>query len=263
MHEPKTGIAASELQRAYYAKTASEYDGAHVCGIDEHFFALSWLSSLIRLYKFSSLLDVGAGTGRCLSFLKNENLPLTLAGIEPVAELRAVGRQKGLTELIEGDALNLPFGDASFDVVCHFGVLHHIKDHKRAVSEMCRVARHSVFISDSNNFGQGGFIARTVKQAVHAAGLWNVFNFIRTKGKGYHYSDGDGVFYSYSLFNDLPVVKRRFSDLRFLSTMPSGASLYRTAPNLAVFAQTKTGQKRIISKTPETQPACTWQLPPA
>lgn len=233
---------AIELQRTYYANTAAAYDTMHISEIDEHIFALSWLSSLIRLYKFSSLLDVGSGTGRCLRFLKNEGTPITLTGIEPVAELRAMGREKGLSdaELIDGDALALPFSDASVDVVCSFGVLHHIKDHKRAVSEMCRVARQAVFISDSNNFGQGSIIPRTVKQTVHALGFWSLFDFIRTKGKGYHYSDGDGIFYSYSIFNDVPVIRRKFDDLHFMSTMPSSANLYRTAPHLALLALRKT-----------------------
>ncbi len=230
---------AVSIQRKYYTDTAVAYDGMHVSGIDEHFLALSWLSALIRLYQFSSLLDVGSGTGRCLRFLKKEGLPITLTGVEPVLALREIGRQKGLsdTELVEGDALALPFADRTIDVVCAFGVLHHIEDHAKAVSEMCRVARRAVFISDSNNFGQGGPVARAVKQAIHAAGLWRTFDLVRTKGKGYHYSEGDGVFYSYSVFNDIPVVRRRFSDLHFMSTRPSDAHLYRTAPHLALFAQ--------------------------
>jgi len=231
---------AVSIQRKYYASTAAAYDDMHVSGIDEHFLALSWLSSLIKLYKFENLLDVGCGTGRCLRFLKKEGLPITLVGVEPVEELRAMGRQRGLsdTELIEGDALALPFADRTIDIACSFGVLHHIQDHEKAVSEMCRVARRAVFISDANNFGQGGPISRLVKQGIHAFRLWRAFDLIRTKGKGFHYSEGDGVYYSYSVFNDVPVLRRRFSDLHFMSNQPSAANLYRTAPHLAVFAKT-------------------------
>jgi SAM-dependent methyltransferase len=231
---------AVSIQRSYYAKTASAYDDMHVSGLDEHFFALAWLTLLIKLQKFDSLLDVGCGTGRCLTFLKEESLQIALTGIEPVPELRAVAKQKGLkdTEVVDGDAMALPFAEKSIDVVCAFGVLHHIKDHKKAVAEMCRVARRAVFISDANNFGQGSRITRAVKQGLRAFGLWRPFDFIRTKGKGYHYSEGDGVFYSYSIFDDLPTLRRRFRDLRFMSTQPSGTNLYRTASHIAVFAQT-------------------------
>ncbi len=31
-----------------------------------------------------------------------------------------------------------------------------------------------------------------------AARLWPLVNFVKTKGKGYHYTEGDGVLYSYS-----------------------------------------------------------------
>src|SRR5262245_57331318 len=114
---------AEELQRTYYTNTTTAYDAMHASyEVDVHIFALGWLSSLIKTYKFSSLLDVGSGTGRCLKFMKDEGVPITVTGIEPVAELRAQGRQKGLSdaELIDGDALALPFSDASIDVVCSF-----------------------------------------------------------------------------------------------------------------------------------------------
>jgi ubiquinone/menaquinone biosynthesis C-methylase UbiE len=227
------------LQRKYYSETAAAYDAMHVSGIDEHFTALSWLSGLIALHKFESLLDVGSGTGRCLTYLKEQGLDLRLAGVEPVAALRDIGIRKGLSdaELFEGDALALPFGDKTVDVVCSFSILHHIEDHHQAVSEMCRVARRAVFISDVNNFGSGGKLARAAKQAIRAAGLWPAFNFVKTKGKRYRYSEGDGVSYSYSLFDDVAVIRKQFPDIRFMSTGPSGADLFRTASAVALFAQ--------------------------
>jgi ubiquinone/menaquinone biosynthesis C-methylase UbiE len=230
---------AASTQRKYYSETAASYDERHISGIDEHSVALSWLAALIRLHRFDSLLDVGCGTGRCLRFLKEAGTQLNLKGLEPVLALREVAQQKGLTEteIVDGSALALPFEDASFDVVTSFGVLHHIDDHRKAVSEMCRVARNAVFISDCNNFGQGGPLARAVKQGLHAAGLWRAFDIVRTKGKGYHWSQGDGIYYSYSVFDDVSVLKRRFSDLHFMGTRSSNGNLYRTASHLAVFAR--------------------------
>lgn len=225
-------------QRDYYTRTAARYDAMHIADGDEHFAALDWLSAIITRRGIGSVLDIGSGTGRGLLYLKQRH-DIRFCGIEPVAALRAQGHAKGLgaDELIEGDALALDLADDSFDIACEFGVLHHIKDHRRAVAELCRVATHGVFLSDSNNFGQGSRAARFVKQAINAAGLWPLFDLAATRGKGYHYSDGDGVFYSYSLFADLPVVRRKFPKLHFLSTMAtSGPNLYRSAPHLAVFA---------------------------
>jgi ubiquinone/menaquinone biosynthesis C-methylase UbiE len=227
-----------EAQRAYYARTAGQYDAMHVEEGDEHFRALDWLSSLIAQNRFESLLDIGSGTGRALRYLK-ERQPIRYLGVEPVEALRTAGHTKGLAEkeLVDGNALALDFADDSFDVVSEFGVLHHIKDHRKAVAEMCRVAKHGVFLSDSNNFGQGSPLVRFVKQSINALGLWPAFDLLMTRGKGYHWSEGDGVFYSYSLISDLPVVRRKFPRLHFLSTMAAtGPNFYRQAPHLAVFA---------------------------
>ena len=226
------------IQRRYYEETATAYDRMHLSETDEHHIALGWLTSLIKLYRFDSLLDVGCGTGRGLKFLKAHGVAIRMIGIEPVAALREIAIHDGLSyaEIVDGDALALPFPDKSFDVVCAFAILHHIKDHCAAVSEMCRVARRAVFISDSNGFGQGSPLARTVKQMINAIGLWPTFDFIRTRGKGYQFSQGDGLFYSYTLMNDVPILRQRFQDLRFMGTQPSGPNLYRSASSIAVFA---------------------------
>lgn len=227
-----------EKQRAYYERTAAEYDAMHVDAADEHLCALHWLSTLIAQEGYQSLLDVGAGTGRAMLFLRDRH-PIRYLGIEPVEALRRAGHAKGIgeAELIGGDALNIALPDDSFDVVTEFGVLHHIKDHRRAVAEMCRVAKRGVFLSDSNNFGQGSRGKRRVKQAINALGLWGAFDWAATRGKGYHWSEGDGLFYSYSLINDLPLIRRKFPKLRFLSTMTGdGPDFYRDAPHFAVFA---------------------------
>jgi ubiquinone/menaquinone biosynthesis C-methylase UbiE len=230
--------ADAEAQRAYYERTAANYDDMHVEENDEHFRALDWLSSLIRQHKIESLLDVGAGTGRAMQYLKDRN-PIRTLGVEPVEALRAAGHAKGIAEdeLVDGNALALPFADDSFDVVSEFGVLHHIKDHRRAVREMCRVAKRGVLLSDSNNFGQGSPLARFVKQSINAVGMWPAFDWVMTKGKGYHWSEGDGLFYSYSLINDLPVIRAKFPKLHFFGTLPAtGPDFYRHAPHMAVFA---------------------------
>lgn len=238
MAPTKTGTnEARAIQTGYYARTAADYDATHVDGADEHAIALGWLAAMIAQRGYVSVLDVGSGTGRVLHYLKT--VPgVELRGVEPVAALREVGHRNGLSasELVEGDALSLAFEDNSFDLVCSFGVLHHIADHKRAVAEMCRVARAAVFISDANNFGQGRLPNRVIKQALRALGLWRAYDYARTGFKGYHFSEGDGVFYSYSMFDDLPVIRAKFPDQYWMSTRPSGANLFRSAQTLALLA---------------------------
>jgi ubiquinone/menaquinone biosynthesis C-methylase UbiE len=226
-----------QIQRQYYAQTASSYDQVHVSDDDEHAFALHWLSSLISAYSIQSVLDVGSGTGRAINFLNARHPELKVIGLEPVAELRAQGYAKGIAEdcLVDGDATELNFADGTFDLVCEFGALHHMAHPDQAVAEMLRVSRKGIFISDCNNFGQGSRLARFVKQAINALGLWNAYNWIATKGKRYHIAEGDGLCYTYSVFNDLKQIQRHCSDVHICNSRGTSRNHYRSAGHVALF----------------------------
>ena len=119
--------------------------------------------------------------------------------------------------------------------MCEFSALQHIPDPCKTVREMLWVARKAVFISDVNNFAQGGAFIRTVKEAINAFGLWPLADWIKTWGKGYTVSDGDGIAYSYSVFNDLPIVRRDCKSIHFLSTSPMvSTDLYSSASHIAI-----------------------------
>jgi ubiquinone/menaquinone biosynthesis C-methylase UbiE len=225
-----------DLQRAYYASTAQKYDDLHLEEDGEHGFALQFMISILEQVGIRSILDIGSGTGRALIGIKNKMPGISIIGVEPSAELRSIGHGKGLseTQLIDGDAMNLEFANGSFDLVCEFGALHHIPEPSKAVAEMLRVARKAVFISDSNNFGQGGRVSRLVKQSIHAVGLWPVANLIKTKGKGYSISEGDGLFYSYSVFDNYKQITKECESVHMLNTVNAGPNLYRTATHVAL-----------------------------
>lgn len=223
------------IQRAYYESTARKYDAAHVHEKDEHYFALRFLEAAIGQYGIASVLDVGAGTGRVACYLKEKYPALRVVSIEPVKALREVGHSKGLTEeeLIEGDATRLQFPDGAFDLVCEFGILHHVKNPTSVVAEMLRVGKVGIFISDSNNFGQGSCAARATKQFLNALGLWRIADWVKTKGKGYEITEGDGLAYSYSVFNNYAQIARACRTHIF-NTEPAGINPYRTASHVAL-----------------------------
>lgn len=224
-----------EIQENYYAKTADSYDEMHLNESDEHYFALRFLDAIIDLYKINSILDIGAGTGRVASYLTKKHPTLQVMSIEPVKELRNLGYAKGLleTNLVDGDATNLKYNDCEFDLVCEFGVLHHIEKPELAVKEMLRVGKVGIFISDSNNFGQGSTISRFIKQTINSFGMWKVADFIKTKGKGYTLSEGDGLAYSYSVFNNFNLIKKKCR-IYIFNTMPGGINPYKTSPHVAL-----------------------------
>jgi len=231
-----------EIQRQYYAQTASTYEERHVAGKDEHNFALNLLLASLDYYEIRSVLDLGCGTGRAIRQIKALRPDIRVLGVEPVQKLREVGHTLGLTsqELIEGDATRLQFPDSSFDLVCCFGVLHHIPKPTNAIREMLRVAGKGIFISDSNGFGQGSLLTRTLKQAINALGLWRTFHLIRTKGKGYEISEEDGVYYSYSVFNDYRLIRSACKKVHILNTNDGDINLYRTASHIALLGVKET-----------------------
>ena len=193
----------TQRQQDYYAETASVYESIHVQPGDEHCVALEYATALLQVVWAKSVLDVGAGTGRASRFLRQRRPDLRVEGVEPVAELRDQAQKLG-TQLHDGNGQNLPFSDDSFDVVMSFGMLHHVPDAAPVVNEMMRVARFGVMISDTNRFGQGPTAAGVLKLAIYRANLWRAFERVRTRGRGYMESDGDGIFYSYSIFDSMP-----------------------------------------------------------
>ena len=232
------------MQRRYYAETASRYEAMHVNERDEHSFALGLLVASVDFLQVRSILDVGSGTGRAIRHLKKHRPDLRVVGIEPVKELREVGYSLGTAEadLVDGDANHLEFGAGEFDLVCEFAALHHMRRPELAVAEMLRVARKAIFISDANNFGQGSRAVRSIKQIINFFGLWKMANLAKTKGKGYLTSEGDGVAYSYSVFNNYKQIQASCSSIHLLNTVDGHLNLYRTATHVALLGVKKQGQ---------------------
>jgi ubiquinone/menaquinone biosynthesis C-methylase UbiE len=224
-----------DLQRTYYRNTADKYDAMHMEGDGEHDFALGFLNEILDFYNITSLLDIGAGTGRAARYLKERHPLLRMVSVEPVAELREIGYTHGLSrqELVDGDVNRLAYGDGEFDMVCEFGVLHHVKTPRIAVKEMLRVGKKGIFLSDSNNFGHGSSCSRVVKQMIDSLGLWKVADFIKTRGRGYRLSEGDGLSYSYSVFNNYRQIAAE-CETYILNTSPAGVSSYRSASHVAL-----------------------------
>lgn len=214
------------IQRQYYAKTAQKYDDMH--NEPEHQLALNLLSGYIAFYNIKSVLDVGAGTGTTLLWLKERFPELRVVGIEPVQALREQGYSKGLSsdELCDGDAYQLPFVDNAFELVCEFAVLHHLKYPNNAVREMSRVASRMISISDCNFMGQGSIAQRYFKRIIFFLGLWPFANWIKTKGKGYILSEGDGLAYSYTVYQSLHILRKHCRQISIIPTKFTFSNLF-------------------------------------
>lgn len=234
---------AKQIQEQFYKETAHVYDDQHLSEDTdvEHMISIGYLESLIKLYNIKSILDIGAGTGRTIMHIKTKFPGIKIVGIEPVKELREIGYSKGIktAELVDGNGNALSFNDNEFDLVCEFAVLHHVPQPGKVVQEMMRVAGKGIFISDCNNYGQGGRENRILKRAIKNLNLWKLYQFIITKGKMYHISEGDGLFYSYSVFNNYSQIKKVFKNIQVLSFIDNGINPLYHSPHVALFAHNK------------------------
>jgi SAM-dependent methyltransferase len=95
------------------------------------------------------VLDMATGTGRAALALARRGAIVT--GVDASAEMLAVARTRAADagvpiEFAQGDAHALAYPDRSFDAVICLRMLMHVPDWRRALSELCRVARERLVI---------------------------------------------------------------------------------------------------------------------
>jgi demethylmenaquinone methyltransferase/2-methoxy-6-polyprenyl-1,4-benzoquinol methylase len=94
-----------------------------------------------------SALDVACGSGKLTAELARLAQGGRVVGLDFSPEMLEVARRAHPhIEFIEGDALNLPFGDASFDAATIAFGLRNLADPVRGLREMTRVARRAVVL---------------------------------------------------------------------------------------------------------------------
>ncbi|HYB60234.1 MAG TPA: class I SAM-dependent methyltransferase [Methylomirabilota bacterium] len=202
---------AVEFQRKYYTDSAERYESMHGHEGDADDALFKIFCVFLHLVEAGSVLDVGAATGRGVRKLLDAFPGACVCGIEPVQALihQAIAKNNVPEQcMLCGSGERLPFPDQSFDVVCSFAMLHHVPEPNAVVGEMLRVARKAVLILDSNRFGQGRQAVRLLKLALYKVGLWRVVNYLKTGGKGYLTTEGDGLAYSYSVYDSFRLLSR-------------------------------------------------------
>jgi ubiquinone/menaquinone biosynthesis C-methylase UbiE len=231
------------IQRRYYRETATQYDAMHAHEGVGNYKNLGFVRALLHMIGPETLLDVGAGTGRGVRYFRETMPGLLVRGIEPVGALieqAAVKNEIPQGVIIQGVGEALPFTKASFDVVCSFGILHHVQRPDAVVREMTRVARKAVIIMDGNRFGQGRWPVRLLKLGFYKVGLWGVVNYLKTGGKGYMVTPGDGLAYSYSAFDSFDYLAEWARELIVVPSEPCKARSWfhplLTAPGVIVCA---------------------------
>jgi len=88
------------------------------------------------------VLDVGCGAGRYMELFADAGAEIVGVDLSRASEVawRNVGRRPG-AHVAQADALQLPFCEASFDLVFSIGVLHHTPAPEQATRTLARLVR--------------------------------------------------------------------------------------------------------------------------
>jgi len=119
---------------------AQRYDVAnHLLSAGLDFFWRQRAAEIVRRWQPRRVLDLATGSGD-LALTIAKRLPQSeITGVDFSPEMLAVARRKGLTKTVVADVLNLPFPEASFDVVTVAFGLRNMADWSAALTEMRRV----------------------------------------------------------------------------------------------------------------------------
>jgi ubiquinone/menaquinone biosynthesis C-methylase UbiE len=103
---------------------------------------------LVRFPRADEILEVGCGTGHFTRWMISRGY--RVVGFDSSAAMVAEAKRLKTGLYIEGDALDLPFGSNSFDLVILITTLEFILDPIRALIEAHRVARRGLILGVFN-----------------------------------------------------------------------------------------------------------------
>jgi len=112
---------------------------------------IRWRKQVIRQAKLqagSHLLDLGTGTGDLAREALKQQPDARVTAADFTLEMMRVGQRQTLEQGLNGslpwsaaDALNLPFGDKTFDAVVSGFLMRNVRDIQRALTEQYRVLK--------------------------------------------------------------------------------------------------------------------------
>ena len=123
--------------RAYYDDFSHGYERERKLGYHQLLDDLE-VEIVAPLCEGRRVLEVGCGTGLILERIAR--YATHARGIDVSPGMLQQARARGL-DVVLASATQLPFADASFDLVCSFKVLAHVPDIGRALLEIARVTR--------------------------------------------------------------------------------------------------------------------------
>jgi ubiquinone/menaquinone biosynthesis C-methylase UbiE len=123
-----------------YDKIAKTYDNRYsanyLINIENH------LRNLISENSCTTILEAGCGTGRWISALKNDHL--NIFGLDYSFEMLKLSKDKNpKMNLVNSDAVEIPFKENLFDLTFCVNAIHHFPDKDRFTQECKRILKNN------------------------------------------------------------------------------------------------------------------------
>lgn len=120
-------------------------------------------------------VDVGCGNGAFTDVIVKRCAPASVEGIDPSEGQIKFARERdpgAPARYTQGDALDLPFQDATFDIAAMALVIFFVPDPAKAVAEMVRVVRPGGTVASySWDIMGGGFPLNSLQAELRAMGI--------------------------------------------------------------------------------------------
>jgi len=136
--------AREDVAQAYFERHANDWDELRRLHSSDQQVEQALIAALADT-PLGDLLDIGTGTGRIAELLADD--AAKVVALDKSLEMLKLARAKlqqlraGKVELVQGDFIDLPFGEAQFDTVLLHQVLHFAQHPEIVLQEAGRVTR--------------------------------------------------------------------------------------------------------------------------
>ena len=140
LHKTNSMKDYKALSKITFDEQADYYDADNTAPVSKYpKICYPFVLNELKQIKFSTLLDIGCGTGMLTSLISKEMPKSTLTGVDLSDKMIAQAMKKNLPNatFAVGDAENLDYADESFDaIICILSIHHHPNYHKTLAGMM-------------------------------------------------------------------------------------------------------------------------------
>lgn len=141
LSNPEVTTQAARV-REMFGSIAGRYDTANhllSCGMD--FYWRRRAAEMVSDWRPHCIADLATGTGDLALALQKKLPEAEIRGVDFLPEMLELAQRKGVRQIVLADAMNLPFGDASFDCVTIAFGLRNLENWGAGLAEMSRVLK--------------------------------------------------------------------------------------------------------------------------